>query len=208
MYKRWQVTWEECRNVRVCYDAIRRAKAHLKFNLTRGVKDNKKDFLDISGTKTRLLKMMLLLGHSPSFLTGHGELETCLRTWRKPGSVTSVFKTYGKEDPANCISVSFAYIPRKVINLPAISKQWGRQEDDQGQPAQFHQEEILLYQSHNLLWQNNWLSGWQESNRCCLPAFQQSFQHVSCKILTSMLRKCGYNIGEQQGRLRMTRPRV
>lgn len=56
MCKRCQVTWEEYRNVRVCCDAIRRAKAHLKFNLARGVKDNNKDFFKYIRNKNKTIE--------------------------------------------------------------------------------------------------------------------------------------------------------
>jgi len=42
-WKEGEATWEEYRNiVRVCRDAIRKAKIHLEFNPEGGVKDNKK----------------------------------------------------------------------------------------------------------------------------------------------------------------------
>jgi len=46
MWKEEQATWEEYRNVvRACKEAMRKAKAHLKLNLARDVKDDKKGFL-------------------------------------------------------------------------------------------------------------------------------------------------------------------
>jgi len=48
MYKQWKqgwVTWEEYRNaVWTCEDGIRKAMAHMKLNLVRYVKNNKKGF--------------------------------------------------------------------------------------------------------------------------------------------------------------------
>ena len=45
MRKKGLATWEEYRNVvRVCRDAMRKAKAHLELNLAMHVKDNKKGF--------------------------------------------------------------------------------------------------------------------------------------------------------------------
>jgi len=44
-WKEGENTWEEYRNiVRVCRDAMRKAKVHLGINLARDVKDNKKSF--------------------------------------------------------------------------------------------------------------------------------------------------------------------
>ncbi|GAB0208256.1 mitochondrial enolase superfamily member 1 [Grus japonensis] len=57
---------------------------------------------------------MLLLGHSPSSLKGHGEQERCLKDWRKT-NVTLVFKKGKKKDPGNYRPVSLTSIPRKVM---------------------------------------------------------------------------------------------
>jgi len=53
-WKEGQATWEEYRNVvRACRDATRKAKAHLKLNLTRDVKDNKKGFFNYISSKRK-----------------------------------------------------------------------------------------------------------------------------------------------------------
>lgn len=44
MWKKGQASWEECRNVRVCVDATRKAKVHLGLSLAKDVKDKKKGF--------------------------------------------------------------------------------------------------------------------------------------------------------------------
>ena len=52
MWKKGLATWEEYRNVvRVCRDAMRKAKAHLEFNLARHVKGNKKGFFKSISSK-------------------------------------------------------------------------------------------------------------------------------------------------------------
>ena len=52
MWKEEQVTWEEYENVvRECRDAMRKAKVHLKLNLARDVKDNKKGFFKYIDSK-------------------------------------------------------------------------------------------------------------------------------------------------------------
>jgi len=52
IWKEGQATWEEYRNiVRACMDAMRKAKVHLKLNLARDVKDNKKAFFNYISSK-------------------------------------------------------------------------------------------------------------------------------------------------------------
>jgi len=52
MWKEEQATWEEYRNiVRGCREAMRKAKAHLEFNLARDVKDNMKGFFKYISSK-------------------------------------------------------------------------------------------------------------------------------------------------------------
>jgi len=54
MWKEGQATWEEYRNVvRACRDATRKAKVHLKLNLAREVKDNKKGFFNYISSKQK-----------------------------------------------------------------------------------------------------------------------------------------------------------
>ncbi|PKU32960.1 hypothetical protein llap_16734 [Limosa lapponica baueri] len=54
MCKKGLATWEEYRNVvRVCRDAMRKAKAHLELNLARDVKDNKKSFFKYISSKRK-----------------------------------------------------------------------------------------------------------------------------------------------------------
>jgi len=54
MWKEGQATWEEYRNVvRVCRDAMRKAKVHLELSLGRNVKNNKKSFFKYIGSKRK-----------------------------------------------------------------------------------------------------------------------------------------------------------
>jgi len=56
MWKEWQATWEEYKNVvRASRDAKRKVKFHLELNLARDIKDNKKSFFKyiISKRKAR-----------------------------------------------------------------------------------------------------------------------------------------------------------
>ena len=44
-WKQTQVLWEECREAaRLCRDGVRKTKAYLELNLTRGAKKDKKGF--------------------------------------------------------------------------------------------------------------------------------------------------------------------
>jgi len=59
MWKEGQATWEEHRNVvRACGDAMRKAKAHLEFNLAGDVKDNKKGFFKYISSKQKTRENM------------------------------------------------------------------------------------------------------------------------------------------------------
>ena len=59
IWKERHATWEECRNViRICRDAMRKAKVHLELNLAREVKDNKKNFKYISSKWKARVKIM------------------------------------------------------------------------------------------------------------------------------------------------------
>jgi len=52
MWKEGQATWEEYRYVvRGCWDAMRKAKAHLELKLAREVKNNKKGFFKYISSK-------------------------------------------------------------------------------------------------------------------------------------------------------------
>ena len=55
VYGKWkegQATWEEYRNVvRARRESTRKAQVHLKLNLARDVKDNKKGFFKYIGSK-------------------------------------------------------------------------------------------------------------------------------------------------------------
>jgi len=54
MWKEGQATWEEYRNdVRVCRDAMRKAKVHPELNLARDVKNNKKGFFKYISSKRK-----------------------------------------------------------------------------------------------------------------------------------------------------------
>ncbi|GAB0177889.1 mitochondrial enolase superfamily member 1 [Grus japonensis] len=54
MWKKGLAIWEEYSNiVRVCRDAVRKAKAHLGLNLARDVKENKKGFFKYISSKRK-----------------------------------------------------------------------------------------------------------------------------------------------------------
>jgi len=54
MWKEGQATWEEYRNiVRACREATRKVKAHLRLNLAREIKDNKKNSFKYSSSKRK-----------------------------------------------------------------------------------------------------------------------------------------------------------
>jgi len=44
LWKKEQATWEDNKDVRLCTEKIRKAKAHVELNLSTSVKDNKKCF--------------------------------------------------------------------------------------------------------------------------------------------------------------------
>lgn len=75
MWKRGLFTWEEWRNVvRACRDAVRKAKAHLEFNLAKEVKDNKKSFFACVSSKNKTMENVgLLLSEVAAVVTGDAE---------------------------------------------------------------------------------------------------------------------------------------
>ncbi|NXU46088.1 RTBS polymerase, partial [Drymodes brunneopygia] len=55
MWKKGWATWKEYRNIiRVCRDAMRKAKAHLELSLVRDIKDNKKGFYKTISSKRKI----------------------------------------------------------------------------------------------------------------------------------------------------------
>ncbi|GAB0205276.1 mitochondrial enolase superfamily member 1 [Grus japonensis] len=69
MWKKGLATWEEYRNVvRVCRDAMRKAKAQLELNLAKDVKDNKKGFFKYLSSKRETRENVGLLLNEVSAL--------------------------------------------------------------------------------------------------------------------------------------------
>ncbi|NXA67808.1 RTBS polymerase, partial [Mohoua ochrocephala] len=62
MWKKGRATWKDYRNIiRVCRDAVRKAKAHLELSLVRDIKDNKKGFYKKISSKRKIRKNVGLL---------------------------------------------------------------------------------------------------------------------------------------------------
>ncbi|GAB0182556.1 mitochondrial enolase superfamily member 1 [Grus japonensis] len=144
MWKKGLATWEEHRNVvRVCRDAMRKAKAHLELNLVRDVKDKKGFFKYISSKKKTRENVGLLLNEVGALVTEDTEKAELLNAffasvftakagpqesqtlevmeigevtedWKK-NNVTSVFKKGKKEEPGNYRPLSLTSIPGTVM---------------------------------------------------------------------------------------------
>ncbi|PKU30268.1 glycerol kinase [Limosa lapponica baueri] len=145
MWKKGLATWEKYRNaVRVCKDAMRKAKAHLELNLTWDVKDNKKGFFKYISRKRKtrenagpLLnelgalvvedaeKVELLNAFFASVFTAKASPQEPRpwRSWRtgevsedwRKANVTPAFRKGKKEDPGNYRPVSLTSIPGKAM---------------------------------------------------------------------------------------------
>ncbi|GAB0177880.1 mitochondrial enolase superfamily member 1 [Grus japonensis] len=178
MWKKGLAIWEEYSNiVRVCRDAVRKAKAHLGLNLARHVKENKKGFFKYITSKRKTKENVDMLLNEVGALV--------MEDTDREGGVTNCLL---------CLSLYAKVGPQESRTLEVREKVW-RKEDV---PVVEHMEEKNVIKSGqhgftkgkscltNVIAFYDGMTGWVDDGRAVDVVyldFSKAFDTVSYNIL-------------------------